>query len=276
MSSAPRVKIEVNHILMLIIVASPSTMMPVTMMNSLTILLLVLFLHESVAFTACSSRAAVNSHLFIAHSIIQTQVLAADAIVSCRQQQHISLHRNAVKSTRKRFKDLRSNIVALKSSKRDNESRRDVFKQSHCGAAADHQAMDRIVSKSDKDTLDGHLFRILHVCQFSLCRRLWWSNGRIIFTVIVSFVSGGGGGSSIHRSSPSRGLFFWFIIDANAWILSGYSCLRTLISSGSFILSLAKSFVSFQDLLMLIPRDDLALPMQLFSEELATYFIRPL
>jgi hypothetical protein len=185
-------------------------MAPVTMMNSLTILLLVLFLHESVAFTACSSRAAVNSHLFIApvsskHKSWQHSPLSR--VDNNNNNNNISLHRNAVKSTRKRFKDLKSNIVALKSSKRDDEeSRRDVF--SSLIAARPRIIMRWIASfrKVIKPLLMATFFAFF---MFVNSAYAGGSGGRMggSFSPSSSRSSsgGGGGGSSIHRSSPSRG-----------------------------------------------------------------------
>lgn len=210
MSSAPRVKIEVNcHILMLIIVASPSTMMaPVTMMNSLTILLSVLFLHESVAFTACSSRAAVNSHLFIAPVSSKHKAWQQTPLSRVDNNNNISLHRNAVKSTRKRFKDLKSNIVALKSSKRDDEeSRRDVFSSL---IAARPRIIKRWIASFRKVIKPLLMATFFAFFMFVNSAYAGGSGGRMggSFSPSSSRSSsggGGGGGSSIHRSSPSRG-----------------------------------------------------------------------
>jgi hypothetical protein len=187
---------------MLINVASPSTMMPVTMMNSLTILLSVLFLHESVAFTACSSRAAVNSRLFIAPVLSKHKSWPLSHVDN---NNNISLHRNAVKSTRKRLEDLTSNIVALKSSKRDDEeSRRDVFSSL---IAARPRIIKRWIASFRKVIKPLLMATFFAFFMFVNSAYAGGSGGRMggSFSPSSSRSSGGVGGSSIHRSSPSRG-----------------------------------------------------------------------
>jgi hypothetical protein len=186
---------------MLIIVAS-SAMMPVTMMNSLTILLSVLFLHESVAFTACSSRAAVNSRLFIAPVLSKHKSWPLSHVDNNNK---ISLHRNAVKSTRKRLENLTSNIVALKSSKRDDESRRDVHVYSSLMAA--RPRIKRWIASFRKLIKTLLIATFFAFFIFVNSAYAGGSGGRMggSFSPSSSRSSGGVGGSSIHRSSPSRG-----------------------------------------------------------------------